>query len=195
MNQTQLAELDALTAQVADKVAAKTERKRGLAANRQLEEDFEIKKKILESKLAALEDCSDLDEEFVNPACSEVLIKPPPRPRPPVTILAWDGLRGYYSLIVILAHLHFCSNAWILIGFFFSFSGLIVTNMTLRVYFKKGDVSIFQFYHRRIARLIPAVMLLLICICFGVAAVTIFRPQQLNGEDLYWLRKDMLWYN
>ena len=105
----------------------------------------------------------------------------------------WGSLRFIGSFIVILAHLWIAKSAWALIVLFFNVSGLLITNQSLQVYFKKGKMDVFMFWQRRFARIMPTVFLLLLIICIWIKATTVFYPDKLTGEDLYWLRLDTIW--
>ena len=110
-------------------------------------------------------------------------------------VKGWDGQRGFFTIMVVMAHLNWplARNAWIIVGFFFTLSGLLITSMTLKVYEKYGEIGIFPFYQRRVARLIPSALLVVFAICLYVAFETTFNPGKLSGIDIYWLRRDMLW--
>ena len=104
------------------------------------------------------------------------------------------GIRGFLIILVFMTHCNWkvVRNSWMIIGAFFSFSGLLVTSMTLKMYEKHGSISILGFYQRRIARLIPLVMLILTVICIYIACMRYLRPDYFTPIDLYWHRKDML---
>jgi len=108
-------------------------------------------------------------------------------------VRAWDGLRGFFTIFVILSHLNILRHAWIVIGFFFGHSGILITSMTFKIYEKNGALSLSMFYHRRIARVIPGALLVIFTCSLYLLYITIMHPSQLTGVDLYWQRSDLLW--
>jgi len=108
-------------------------------------------------------------------------------------VRAWDGLRGFFTIFVILSHLNILRHAWIVIGFFFGHSGILITSMTFKIYEKNGALSLSMFYHRRIARVIPGALLVIFVCSLYLLYITTVYPAQLTGVDLYWQRSDLLW--
>ena len=89
-----------------------------------------------------------------------------------------DGLRAIAVLGIIIYHLN---RKWLTGGFigvdtFFVISGYLITSLLLREYEEKGIINLKQFWIRRIKRLLPAVIALLITV--GIATL-LFEPQQI----------------
>ena len=89
-----------------------------------------------------------------------------------------DGLRAIAVLGIIIYHLN---RKWLTGGFigvdtFFVISGYLITSLLLKEYEERGIISLKQFWIRRVKRLLPAVVALLIVV--GIATL-IFEPQQI----------------
>ncbi|CAK0908387.1 unnamed protein product [Prorocentrum cordatum] len=104
-----------------------------------------------------------------------------------------DGLRGIGCLLVVAYHLRLGVNsAWICIGVFFSLSGFLMTSQALRTQAKHGEFNVFIFWKRRVARLIPALMLTVA----SIACATLIEKAITGEQDpiaSYYLRKDLLY--
>lgn len=89
----------------------------------------------------------------------------------------FDGYRGVGVVLVILYHLGVSSvkNAWLEIGYFFTVSGILITNMSVSA-LEKGKFDVIIFWSRRITRLLPPLIILLWIVC---------------GET--WMSKEGLW--
>ncbi|HET7030379.1 MAG TPA: acyltransferase [Candidatus Limnocylindrales bacterium] len=73
-----------------------------------------------------------------------------------------DGVRGLAVLLVALGHVSLVpSGGWIGMSVFFALSGYLITGILLRERAATGTIRIRAFYRRRIARLVPALALLL----------------------------------
>ncbi|MGN6694905.1 MAG: acyltransferase family protein, partial [Aquihabitans sp.] len=101
---------------------------------------------------------------------------------------ALDGLRGAAVLAVLLYHGAFLDRNWLSGGYlgvdlFFVLSGYLITSLLLVEFANDGGVDLLAFWGRRLRRLLPALLLLLL----GVAlyAVVIARP-----IDLTQIRQD-----
>ena len=72
-----------------------------------------------------------------------------------------DGLRGVSVLLVILFHVDekFVPGGYVGVDVFFVISGYLITNLILPK-IKAGDFSFFEFYCRRCARLLPAILVM-----------------------------------
>ena len=91
----------------------------------------------------------------------------------PARIRSLDGIRAFAILTVILCHL---LQRFVLISFplpasdgvelFFVLSGFLITAMLLREYDRSGTVGLGRFYTRRIARILPPLLVYL-----GVIAI------------------------
>ena len=78
-----------------------------------------------------------------------------------------DGLRAVAVLAVILYHLNlsnFFSGGFLGVDIFFTLSGFLITSLLLKEYEKTQTIDLKIFYVRRMKRLLPA-MLGVIVIC------------------------------
>ena len=99
-----------------------------------------------------------------------------------------DGLRALAVLSVILFHIN---AKWIPGGFlgvdiFFVISGYLITLILTKEVAATGKINIVNFYKRRIKRIIPA--LLFVLIPTFIAGFLFFAP-----DDLLSLSKSMVW--
>ena len=76
-----------------------------------------------------------------------------------------DGLRGVLSMIVVLFHLKipFFSQGYIGVDSFFVLSGFVITSITLVEIRNSNTLNFSHFYARRIKRLLPASLFVIIC--------------------------------
>ncbi|CAM9518958.1 unnamed protein product, partial [Ectocarpus fasciculatus] len=121
-------------------------------------------------------------------------VKKPSEPDGNERLPSLFGIRGFFIIFVFITHCNWkiVRNSWMIIGAFFSFSGILVTSMTLKTYEKYGSISILGFYQRRIARLIPTVFLVVTAICMYIGCMRFFYPGYITPVELYWHRRDML---
>lgn len=75
-----------------------------------------------------------------------------------------DGLRAVAILTVMLSHAGVpgIAGGYVGVDIFFVISGYLITNVLLKEYEAQGSIRISYFYMRRILRLIPALLVLLI---------------------------------
>lgn len=75
-----------------------------------------------------------------------------------------DGFRGYAILLVVLSHLYLAPMdvAFLGVTLFFYVSGLLITKLMIVEFSKTGTVKLGEFYIRRLLRLYPALVLMLI---------------------------------
>jgi peptidoglycan/LPS O-acetylase OafA/YrhL len=75
-----------------------------------------------------------------------------------------QGLRAIAVLAVIFAHsgLDILNGGFVGVDVFFVLSGYLITGLLLREHHQKGRINFAQFYARRIKRLLPAQLLMLI---------------------------------
>lgn len=78
-----------------------------------------------------------------------------------------EGLRAIAILLVVAAH---ARVSWLAGGFvgvdvFFVLSGYLITGLLIQEISATGDLRFAAFYARRIRRLMPALMLMLLCVC------------------------------
>lgn len=74
-----------------------------------------------------------------------------------------DGIRAYGMIAVLAFHANVQStiSAWMAVTTFFVLSGFLITTIVLTEWERKGRVSMRNFYIRRLARLYPALFVLL----------------------------------
>jgi peptidoglycan/LPS O-acetylase OafA/YrhL len=100
-------------------------------------------------------------------------------------ILEMQGLRVLAVILVIVYHAAFILGGFIGVDIFYVISGYLITNLIIKEISIKGSLSLSNFYHRRIKRLLPASALVL-----SATALTcyIFLPPM----DRYQLGKDVV---
>jgi peptidoglycan/LPS O-acetylase OafA/YrhL len=78
-----------------------------------------------------------------------------------------DGLRGLAIIFVILFHANFSffSGGFIGVEIFFVLSGFLITSLLIQEFDSTGTIKLSYFYMRRVLRLGPALLLLLIAFC------------------------------
>ena len=78
-----------------------------------------------------------------------------------------DGLRGAAILSVMAFHTYppFLKGGFIGVDIFFVLSGFLITSLLVSEYDRYGSVSLKNFYMRRVLRLAPALILLLLAFC------------------------------
>jgi len=75
-----------------------------------------------------------------------------------------DGFRGYAILLVLLSHFELAQMdvAFMGVTLFFFVSGFLITKLLIFEYNKHGEIKLKEFYLRRIFRLYPALMFMLV---------------------------------
>ena len=76
-----------------------------------------------------------------------------------------DGVRALAIAVVVLSHVWFLpsmAGGWLGVDVFFVLSGYLITSVLLSEWDRHGSVSIRRFYVRRILRLYPALVVLLL---------------------------------
>ncbi len=94
-----------------------------------------------------------------------------------------DGLRAISVFLIIMFHLEILafSGGYIGVDVFFVISGFLITNIIVSD-LERGSFSFRQFYARRIARIVPA---LLVVVAFSLlAAIILFSPRALLHTSL-----------
>ncbi|MEO4048041.1 acyltransferase [Pseudomonas sp. CAU 1711] len=96
---------------------------------------------------------------------------------------ALDGLRGLMALGVIFAHvkLSWFPGAQIMMDIFFVISGFLITLILLRNIERTGQLQLFKFFSRRVRRLYPALMLVIVV--YLIAAVFLVHDLAPVWED------------
>src|SRR5688572_22076733 len=79
---------------------------------------------------------------------------------------ALDGIRGCAVLAVALSHAGYALGGHVGLDFFFVLSGFLITSLLIREWSATGDISLRQFYSRRAIRLGPALIAVLVTVCF-----------------------------
>ncbi|MBI3934345.1 MAG: acyltransferase, partial [Acidobacteria bacterium] len=76
-----------------------------------------------------------------------------------------DGLRGISILAVMTYHANFnlLSGGFIGVDIFFVLSGFLITSLLVQEYDTNGTIRLKAFYLRRVLRLFPALLLMLLC--------------------------------
>jgi peptidoglycan/LPS O-acetylase OafA/YrhL len=95
---------------------------------------------------------------------------------------ALDGLRGLAVLLVVFHHAAFghLPGGFLGVDVFFALSGFLITTLLLEEWSRRGDVSLRGFYARRVRRLVPALLVLLL---LGCVLETSF--EDMHGEVPY----------
>jgi peptidoglycan/LPS O-acetylase OafA/YrhL len=101
---------------------------------------------------------------------------------------ALDGLRAVAVVAVLLYHL---SLPWVRGGFlgvdlFFVLSGFLITSLLVREYQVRGTIRLGAFWARRVRRLLPAALLVIlaVCVCWALTA---------TSDQVWSVRHDALW--
>jgi len=100
-------------------------------------------------------------------------------------ILEIQGLRALAVILVIVYHADFIPGGFIGVDIFYVISGYLITNLIIKEISIKGSLSLSNFYHRRIKRLLPASALVLLA-----TALTCYIL--LPPMDRYQLGKDVI---
>lgn len=92
-----------------------------------------------------------------------------------------DGARGLMTLTVIAAHLEYrwYPGAIIFMDTFFIMSGYLITSLLIKDWRENGRINLYRFYIRRVYRLFPALLLMLLV--YSVVASFLTRPY---GQEL-----------
>jgi peptidoglycan/LPS O-acetylase OafA/YrhL len=97
-----------------------------------------------------------------------------------------DGLRGLAILLVVIFHAfpNFISGGYVGVDVFFVISGFLITGLIIKS-IRTDSFSFFEFYGRRIKRLFPALILVLI-FCYAVGWFALYATEfaQLNKHIL-----------
>lgn len=92
-----------------------------------------------------------------------------------------DGLRAVAVLIVVAFHVGLpgFEGGFVGVDIFFVISGFLITTLLAKEYDKTGGIKLLHFYARRIRRLLPAILCVLVSIlCLGVFLLHPFGEQQ-----------------
>ncbi|PYY33482.1 hypothetical protein DEJ16_14415 [Curtobacterium sp. MCJR17_055] len=98
------------------------------------------------------------------PAAAAPVAAPPAPASPPGRALALDGLRTVAIVMVVLYHLHVpqFEGGWIGVTVFFVLSGYLITTLLLRERQRTGTIRLGSFWWKRMLRLYPALVALVV---------------------------------
>lgn len=94
-----------------------------------------------------------------------------------------DGLRGVAILCVMVFHAGFLNGGFIGVDVFFVLSGFLITTLLIQEFDGSGSISLRNFYVRRILRLGPALIAMLIVFCLASFAVLSEEKAHSNYVD------------
>ena len=80
-------------------------------------------------------------------------------------IPALDGMRGFAVLLVVLFHSKFINGGYFGVDIFFVLSGFLITSLIIREWTITDNVDLRKFYLRRVRRLSPALIAVLVAAC------------------------------
>jgi peptidoglycan/LPS O-acetylase OafA/YrhL len=88
-----------------------------------------------------------------------------------------EGLRAFAVIVVILDHVvSWPSGGFIGVDVFFVISGFLITGILMRQYERTGRISFATFYTKRIKRILPVAVVVLLCTVL-VSALLYFTPR------------------
>eukprot|EP00873_Tetraselmis_striata_P002860 jgi/Tetstr1/423124/TSEL_013893.t1 len=96
------------------------------------------------------------------------------------------GCRLATSTSLSVTRLSYC-GAWLSISRFFCMSGLLITGLTVEAFERTGRVDVLGFWSRRIARLFPALFVL-------VGAISLSRLFRTEDEVQLWMERSDMWW-
>lgn len=96
---------------------------------------------------------------------------------------ALDGIRAFAVLLVLLFHagVPFMGSGYLGVDVFFVLSGFIITTLLMKEHAETGHINLPFFYLRRVCRLYPALLLLLLLVLIGFWAVLGIPPTELKN--------------
>lgn len=109
---------------------------------------------------------------------------------------ALDGLRGVFILLFIGYHfgLTELEGMWVTINLFFVLSGFLIVRLLTAEQSRYGSIDVWDFYKRRIRRLVPALLaMLLFVMAWGALAAPEGVRRKLGGDVLATLGYVMNW--
>ncbi len=80
-----------------------------------------------------------------------------------------DGLRAFAVIGIIIYHLNaqWLSGGFLGVDTFFVISGYLITSLLISEYYRTQKIDLLEFWKRRLKRLIPAVLFLIVlCLMF-----------------------------
>ncbi len=95
-----------------------------------------------------------------------------------------DGARGLMTLGVLAAHLHYYwyPGAIIFMDTFFVMSSYLITSLLIKDQDKEGQINFRRFYERRIRRLFPALLAMLVV--YTAVILWLGRPRELEFRGI-----------
>lgn len=119
---------------------------------------------------------------------SEPLTTNPSQPRrPTVQRRDIEGLRAVAVGVVLTSHLmNQPTGGFVGVDIFFVISGFLITGLLLREYERTGRISFREFYARRVRRILPAALLVLLVTCIAARAVFFDSRAQQTYVDSAW---------
>ena len=85
---------------------------------------------------------------------------------------ALDGLRAVSIVAVLAHHSHWLPGGYLGVDVFFTLSGFLITALLTEEFARIGTISLRLFYARRVLRLLPALLVLLV-VCAGSLLATV----------------------
>lgn len=111
-------------------------------------------------------------------------------------IPAIDGLRAVAVLAVVAFHLNALPGGFLGVDLFFVVSGFVITSMLIFERSATGRVNVRQFWWRRVKRLLPAVLAVLVVVQLWLHALApVGLDTVVNGQSLTALLNFTNWYN
>jgi peptidoglycan/LPS O-acetylase OafA/YrhL len=104
-----------------------------------------------------------------------------------------EGLRALAILLVVASHadVPWLAGGFIGVDVFFVLSGFLITGLLLREFNGSGSINLADFYARRLRRLLPGLLLMVVCV--GLAASKLTPPlehawqAQTAGMAAFWI--------
>ena len=108
---------------------------------------------------------------------------------------ALDGLRGVLAMIVVLFHLKipFFSQGFIGVDCFFVISGFVITSISIIEVCNTNRIHFTHFYARRIRRLMPASLIVILCSC--ILYRYMFSDFSIERNRLSFIAASSFWEN
>lgn len=117
-------------------------------------------------------------------------------PRRRARVPALDGLRAIAVVAVLLYHAEFgwAKGGYLGVDLFFVLSGFLVTGLLLNEHDRSGGVALRDFWSRRVRRLVPAQIALLLAVL--LFTFLLHRPElyELRGQIVAALTATMNWF-
>ena len=98
-----------------------------------------------------------------------------------------EGLRAIAVGVVVAGHLLAQpAGGFVGVDIFFVISGFLITGLLLREYERDGRISFREFYARRVRRILPAALLVLLVTCIAARIVFFESRAKQTYEDSIW---------